>query len=199
VRTAGEALDFLSLSGQFRLQDEEYPKKHETLSWSDFQRWQELVRILMQKGSLSEQAKVVDGMYSGAQNAAPESLKPILGELSLREIMWLRGNPDGILIRPVPESTKAGSRNILKARILAHSSLEAILAAVYVDGLSGVLYGKCEYCGDLYEIDSSHSRQYCDQTCAQKAGVRRRRAAAKAASAKTKARKARGITRKESR
>jgi hypothetical protein len=110
--------------------------------------------------------------------------------------MWLRGVPDGLSIHPEPESTRAGSRDKLKAQILALSTLEAIFAAVYVDTLNGIQYGKCGYCNGLFEIYTRHAREYCSTTCAQKAGVRRRRAEAKAASSKPKARKARGTTRK---
>jgi hypothetical protein len=194
VKTPGEALDFLSLTGHFRIKDEEFPKRHETLSWCDFQRWQELVRILMQKGSLPEREVFVNGKHVGCEFSVPESLRPILAELSVREMMWLSGIPGGLSIDSESKSTKLGSRNQLKARILVPSTLEAILAAVYVDGLNGVQYGKCDYCGNLFEIETSHARQYCDQTCAQKAGVRRRRAAAKAA--KSKAGKPRRTTRK---
>jgi hypothetical protein len=108
----------------------------------------------------------------------------------------LRGVPDGLTIRSEAESIKAGSRNQLKAQILALSTLEALVAAVYVDTLNGIQYGRCEYCGRLFEISTSHARQYCDSKCAQKAGVRRRRAQAKAASVKFKAGKAKGTTRK---
>ena len=197
MKTPGEALDFLSRTGHFRFQDEEHPKKHETLSWCDFQRWQELVRILMQKGRLLERAVVVNGKQVGIEFAVPEPLRPLMSELSFREMMWLRGVPDGITIHSVPESTKPGSRNVLKARMLAPSTLEAIFATLYVDGLNGVQFEKCEYCGNLFEIESKHARQYCDQTCAQKAGVRRRRAAAKAKAEKSKAPKAEHATRKK--
>lgn len=197
VKTPGEALDFLSLTGHFRLQDEEHPKKHESLSWCDFQQWQELVRVLMQKGSLPERAVIVNGKHVGVEFAVPESLKTVMGELSFREMMWLRGVPDGISIDPITESEKPGSRNVLKAQILALSTLEAILASVYVDGLNGVQFGKCEYCGNLFEIDSNHARQYCDQSCAQKAGVRRRRAAEKAKATKSKGCKAGSTTSKK--
>jgi hypothetical protein len=196
VRTPGEALDFLSMTGHFRLQDGEFPKKHETLCWSEFQGWQELIRLVMQKGTLSEQAVVVNGKQVGIEFAVPEPLRPLMGELSFQEMMWLRGVPDGLSIQAEPESTKQGARNQLKARLSVHSTLEAILATVYVDTLNGIQYGKCEYCGRLFEIWTSHARQYCNSTCAQKGGVRRRRAQAKAANAKSKAGKARGTTRK---
>ena len=196
VKTPGEALDFLSVTGHFRLQDNEHPKKHETLSWGDFQDWQELIRILMQKGSLSERAVFVNGKHVGTEFTVPEPLHPLIGELSFRETMWLRGVPDGLSIHPEPESTQTGSRNQLKAQILALSTLEAIFAAVYVDTLNGIQYGKCGYCHGLFEIYTRHEREYCSTTCAQKAGVRRRRAQAKAANVKSKAGKAKSTTRK---
>jgi hypothetical protein len=196
VKTPGEAMDFLSVTGHFRLQDKQFPKKHETLSWGDFRQWQELVRILMQTGSLSERAVTVNGKHVGTEFAVPEPLRPLMGELSFQEMMWLRGVPDGLSIHPVPESTKHGSRNQLKAQIAVHSTLEAIFAAVYVDTLNGIQYGKCGYCQGLFEIYTRHEREYCSTVCAQKAGVRRRRAQAKSATVKPKSGKAKGTTRK---
>ncbi len=199
VKTPGEALDFLSATGHFRSQDEAFPQKHETLSWSDFQRWQQVVAILMQEGPLPEQAKMRNGKHVGVEFVVPESLRPTLRELSFTEIRWLMGSPEGMSIHPVPETGKSGTRNRLTARISVHSTLEAILAAAYVDGLNGVQYGRCGYCHRLFEIESRHAREYCDTPCAQKAGVRRRRAAAKAEIMKSKTRKAKPNTRKEGR
>jgi hypothetical protein len=196
VRTPGEALDFLSGTGRFRSEDSWFPKRHENLSWSDFQRWQQLVRILMQNGRLSERAILRDGRDVGIEFAVPEELRPIMTELSLVEIGWLGGHPHGLSIHPILESNKSGVRNKLTATIFVHSTLEAILAAIYLDSLNGVQYGRCEYCHKLFEIRTRRARAYCTLSCAQKAGVRRRRAEARAVNMQPSARKTKDITRK---
>jgi hypothetical protein len=59
--------------------------------------------------------------------------------------------------------------------ITARCALQAIAATVYADRIAGVKYGKCEACGRLFEIVSSQSRKYCDDTCKDTARQRRRR------------------------
>ena len=185
VKTPGEVLDFLSVTGYFRTQDEAFPTRHETLCWSDFQRWQELIRILIQNGPLPDRRIIQDGKDVGTEFGVPERLRPIMGELSVTEMLWLHGYPDGIVITSEPESPKPGSRQLV-ARINVHSTLEAILATAYLDRLNGVNFGLCQLadCNRLFEITSNHAREYCSQECAHKASVRRRRAAVKAAKAK---------------
>lgn len=122
-----------------------------------------------------------------------------MGELSISEMGWLRDYPDGINIQSVPESRKSNARRKLCATIHVHSTLEAILATAYVDRLNGLNFGLCALpdCNNLFEISSNHAREYCSQACAHKASVRRRRAAAKTVSVRSKARKSRVSTRKE--
>lgn len=198
VKTPGEALDFLSLTGHFRSQDDAFPVKHETLRWSDFQRWQQVTTMLMmQRGSLSQRAVIKNGKQVGTEFEVPGTLRPIMRQLSVTEIRWLMGHPEGMSIHPSSETGKTGTRNTLTAQILVHSALEAILATVYVDGLNGVQYGRCGYCHGLFEIFTRHAKEYCGMPCAQKAGVRRRRAAARAESVKSTTRKKKRTTRKE--
>jgi len=181
VKTPGEALDFLSATGHFRTQDEAFPARHETLLWSDFQRWQELIGILMYKGQLPERGVFKDGKQIGIEFAVPERIRPIMGELSFAEERLLKNSPEGIAITPEPESRKPGARIKLVARMTVNSTLEAMLATVYLDSLSGVNYGLCALpdCNCLFVINSNHAREYCSNACAHKASVRRRRAAAK--------------------
>jgi hypothetical protein len=115
-----------------------------------------------------------------------------MGELSVSEMLWLQGCPDGIVIASEPESPKPGTRQKLVARINASSTLEAILATAYLDRLNGVKFGLCQLpdCNRLYEITSNHAREYCSQECAHKASMRRRRAVAKTARSKAKLQKA---------
>ncbi len=47
IRTPGEALEFLRISGFFRGIDDD--KRHERLSWANFQRWQGIVGILLRR------------------------------------------------------------------------------------------------------------------------------------------------------
>jgi hypothetical protein len=198
IRTPGEGLDFLSATGYFRTQDEAFPTRHESLCWSDFQRWQELIRILMQEGPLPDKPVFRDGKNVGTEFDVPERLRPIMGELSVTEMLWLHGYPDGIVIMSEGESPKPGSRQKLVARIDVHSTLEAILATAYLDRLNGVNFGLCQLddCNRMFEITSNHAREYCSQDCAHKASMRRRRAAAKAARDKAKPQKTNSSTKK---
>lgn len=195
VRTPGEAFDFLNFTGHFQhLREREEEQVHETLTWSDFQRWQEIVRILLRDGPLKLEEISSPGRR-GVQFAVPEHLRTVVTfpKLSTRESGWLTGYPDRIMIQADGESPVSSGRQKLRAEIGADSTLEAILATAYIDGLRGINYQLCALsdCSTVYEVGSKHERQYCSNYCAHKASVRRRRAEAKALkeSAKQKTRK----------
>ena len=181
VKTPGEALDFLSLTGHFLSPMERLPKRHESLTWNDFQRWQEMIRLLLRNGPLSLSAVMSGGKNVGVEFAVPDQLRPIMSDLSVEEMGWMSGFPRGIVIGTMPQPPNSDKRNKLFAEILVTSTLEAILATVYVDGLNGVNYGQCKLpeCAKLFEITSNHAREYCCTAHAHRAGVRRKRAEAK--------------------
>lgn len=196
VKTPGEALDFLTLAGRFRGLDQD-GNFQESMTWSDFQKWQEIVRIVLVNGILpmKELSSTPERVVIGFDG--PEHLKPVLNYVSLTERSWLQGFPDQIVIR-ADEPVKGDARKKLCAEVMVNSVLEAILATIYIDHLRGINYQLCAVpdCSQVYEVGSKHERQYCSQACAHKASVRRRRAAAKATKGKTKSRKANSSTRK---
>ena len=71
------------------------------------------------------------------------------------------------------------------ALIKVETTLEAILATIYLDRLSGLDYALCNLtdCRKIYAVTSNHARMYCSQACAHKASVRKRRALAAQAKA----------------
>jgi hypothetical protein len=195
IRTPGEALEFLRISGLFRGIDED--KRHERLSWANFQRWQGIVRILLREGVLPRREVRSTPKAVWVEYAIPENLRPALNDVSVVERGWLSGFPDQLVIR-FRENQSPEKRRTLYAEIMVGSTLEAILATAYVDELRGVNYQVCALpdCPRIYEVRSKHQREFCSQACAHKASVRRRRAeqarppAIKAKTTKTKVIKA---------
>jgi hypothetical protein len=179
IRTPGEALDFLGLTGHFRAHNED--KVHESLTWNDFQRWQELVRAVLIVGPLRSEVLYSSQTMVEIGFDLPDHLKSLMRDVTLSEMRWLESRPEHLVIRSELESSKPNARKTLYAEITPHSSLEAILATVYVDGLNGVSYKLCGLndCPRVFEVTSKHEREYCSQACAHKASVRRRRAEAK--------------------
>jgi hypothetical protein len=198
VRTSTEALDFLACTGYFlNLQDEEefadVPTK-ETLTWSDFRKWQELVRRILSDGPLSMHDVGLDGVPKGKVRArdlwlsGPWHPLKVTGTIRL----WLAGIPGSAMIMPESTFTHANAstrqRQTLAADVWTYSTLEAILATAYIDGLNGINYRRCASpdCQELYEVSSKHERKYCSQPCAHKASVQRGRAKKKAAEQEAK-------------
>ncbi len=186
IRTPVEALDLLTRAGPFRSATDDY-RFREAMTWSDFQRWQEIVRLVVTGGPLqTERCFLEEQDHSlspaGERYRVSERLRPALTDLSTEEHKWLRGFPEQILIR-ADEPAKGKSRKRVCAEVFVHSILEAILATAYIDGLRGINYQLCALpdCSQVYEVSSKHERQYCSQACAHKASVRRRRAELKAA------------------
>jgi len=70
-----------------------------------------------------------------------------------------------------------------KPRLKAHMNCAGVLHAVrlanYIDELVGVDFGKCGWCGRLFERTSTHKREFCNSEHAHREGQRRRRAKAK--------------------
>jgi hypothetical protein len=156
IKTPAEAFAFLSQTGNFR--GTRNRRSREQLTWNEFRNWQEVIRLLLQYGEV------------------PEHLESSLKDISREEGRWLRGSPSKLSIFPFG-ANKPGSRSVLQAEIRADTTVEAILATVYVDDLRGVDYQLCALpgCDKLYEVTSKHKRQYCCQNHAHRASIEKRR------------------------
>ena len=200
IKTPGEAVDFLSSSGHFRggydviIPDAYWsdrwsfliapPDSHwNRILWSEFQGWQEVLRLLLAGGGRIPWLDGV-GNESGRYDLA-ENLIELVHGLDKVERDWLEGVPTGIIIRADGKRKDSHGRNEVYAEIHVCTTLEAILATAYIDSLNGVKYALCALpdCDRVFEVTSKHEREYCSQPCAHKASMRRRRAAAKAAQA----------------
>jgi hypothetical protein len=182
IKTPGEALDLLNISGFFHYGREETPTEgpRSTLTWSQFQRWQELVRLILTDGFLSLERVSHSERAGFVPLAVPAGMKEQVTNISVGEWGWLQGNPDFVSIRTEADTAKRGERKRLCAEVFVRTALEAILATIYVDHLNGINYQLCalKNCNTVYEVSSKHERQYCSQRCAHKASVMRRRAEA---------------------
>jgi hypothetical protein len=199
VRTPDEALDFLTCTGYFMDISEKESGRialpiHKELTWSDFRKWQELVRRILSDGPLSMHDAGLEGVPKGKVRIRDHWLlgpwHPLKVSGNIR--LWLAGIPEAAMIMPESTFTHADAstrqRQTLTAHILTESTLEAILATVYIDGLNGIDYRLCASpdCQQLYEVTSKHERKYHSQACAHKASVRKRRAEKKAAEQEAK-------------
>lgn len=188
IRRPGEALDFLSVTGFFRFR-ESTGREVETLTWSEFKRWQEFIGILVTRGFIGGHTSPHPSGGATMHFDLPEHLKDLIPNMTQIEQGFLYRFPEGLIIKAQPDIPSLAARPSLFAEIHVRTTLEAILATNYVDSLSGVNYGLCALpdCNRAFEITSTHKREYCSQACAHKASVRRRRAERKQAESRTSA------------
>jgi uncharacterized C2H2 Zn-finger protein len=76
------------------------------------------------------------------------------------------------------EKTHKG-KPVLRAHMYCDGILHAVRLANYIDELVGVDFGKCGWCGKLFERTTTHKREFCNTEHAHREGQRRRRAEAK--------------------
>ena len=129
-------------------------------SWETFLRVQELLRI--EREELRH--------FSFAETTSAVSLSGFIRPLPAEEFD----------IRLDIEKSKSNSDQTLVARMNCASVVHAVRIANYLDELTGVEFGKCGWCGRLFEKTTKHGREYCSNEHAHRAGQRRRRAAAAA-------------------
>jgi hypothetical protein len=177
ISKPSEALDFLSITGFFRYDNFVKGNLCETLAWSEFRRWQELVTILVRKGFIEGKSIPISPRGAAMDWDLPEHLKGLISSMNEMESGFFYRFPEGLVIKSQPDVPNPGSRPALFAEIHVRSTLQAILATNYVDSLSGVNYGLCARpsCNKTFEVTSKHEREYCSQACAHKASVARRR------------------------
>ncbi len=200
IRKPGEALDFFGVTGYFRF--DEFLKRNlcETLAWSEFQRWQELITIRMRNG-FNESKSTLTRPRMLTIDDVPKHLRALKLSMNEMESRFFYRIPKDLAINSEPEVSNPWSRPVLFAEMHVRTTLQAILATTYVDSLSGVNYGLCALpsCNRAFEVTSKHEREYCSQACAHKASVKKRRAKekeerdrVKASAARIKAKKERG-------
>lgn len=179
VEAKEDAVAFLLRYGGFRRVHSDDPA--DELRWSSFRDWQRAIRKVLLAGPFPSHAWEYEGIdnylwvdYMTSDDAihryitSSESMIPVYPQIMV-------GTQSG-------ESVAPGERRYLRAELILRSTLEALLATVYLDGLNGLEHRLCSLpdCNSLYEVISKHDRAYCSNACAHKASVRRRRAEAKA-------------------
>lgn len=188
VSTREEARSFLLRYGGFRSRHGDDDEETDVLRWSHFRDWQRCVREMLIGGPLPNDLLNYPDQYSWVDHITPdESISRYLQDATARVLPTQPHS--SISIGPLNNGKLSGSAHgrPLKAEITLFSVLQGLLASVFFDGLNGLEHRLCSLpdCGQLYEVTSKHAREYCSQSCAHKASVRRRRDAA--AKSKTRA------------
>lgn len=199
AKTPGEAIEFLSCTGFFL-----YPEQSDlgyafSMTWVEFQQWQELILLTLTEGFLKRKEPLeIKGIQRWEWDVSP-GMYDLLSRLKVEDSFWLTGRPVQIGIEPRGSNLNPLGGEGPVAVITAGNTLQAILATIFLDGLNDISHAYCELkdCGELYAVTSKHARAYCSQACAHKAYIRRGRAAKAQAKAKsTKSSKHKRGTRK---
>lgn len=164
INTPDEAAEFLRRTGPLRHTKD---GKSNSVSWREFQAWQRIVRHVHLNGFL----KGLGVDFFTEQ--APE-LIGLLQDVADSTFYWLSGIPSqGIDLHPVSNSTPPQ----LRAEILAANTLDAMLATVYADWLTGSVFFPCAdpKCTRTFEKTSEQERAYCERRCARRHGMELRR------------------------
>lgn len=190
VETPAEAFELLSRGGRFRETRNDPNAIESVLAWTEFRLWQEVVRIVLTQNFLHlgdfESPDAWPFVWGDGKDGVP--ITPLSGEIkqlvrnvSETTFKWLQGLTDSWQVIAEPDPEDSQRRFKMHTEVSAATILEAMLAGIYVDTLSGVQYELCALpgCNRVYEVQSKHERAYCSQACAHKASVRRRRAQAK--------------------
>jgi hypothetical protein len=208
VKAPEEALRFLNSSGRFRFLRDKSDAVDAVLTWNEFQLWQRLIRIILVDNFLhlgDFESPIRDSFIWGpAENGKyallPDELRRLALDVQEPTFYWLQGRATALQIVNDEELNDPQHRPAMIAEVMVDTSVDAMLASIYIDTQSGIEYELCSLsdCPNVYEVKSGHQRAYCSQACAHKASVRRRRAeekeatdAAKSNAAGVKAKKGR--------
>ena len=185
VTTPEDALRFLKASGRFRYLRDRSDSIESVLTWREFQQWQELVRIVLVDNFLflgEFESPVRDAFVWGPPEQGSKPLRAELYKLALNvhkpTFDWLLGRATSLQIVSDEAPKDPQHRLAMIAEVMVDTSLDAILASIYIDTQSGIEFELCSLpdCSNVYEVTSKHQRDYYSQACAHKASVRRRRA-----------------------
>jgi hypothetical protein len=188
---------FLKASGRFRFLRDKSDSVDSILTWEEFQLWQELIRLVLVDNFLHlgefdspERDPFIWGpAEKGRYELLPEEMRRLVLNVHEPTFYWLQGRATSLQIVSEVEPKDTQHRPAMIAEVMVDTSLDAILASIYIDTQSGIDYELCALpdCSNAYEVKSNHARAYCSQACAHKASVRRRRAQARVASEAAKA------------
>jgi hypothetical protein len=206
VKSPEDAVRFLNASGRFRFLRGKSDAVDSVLTWSEFQLWQHLIRIVLVDNFLhlgSFESPIRDSFIWGPTETfrpLPEELRRLVLDVHEPTFYWLQGRATSLQIGSDEEPNDPQHRQAMVAQVMVDTSLDAILASIYIDTQSGIHYELCALpdCPNVYEVKSNHQRAYCSQACAHKASVRRRRAETKEAKGRAVETKAKSKTKKVS-
>jgi predicted nucleic acid-binding Zn ribbon protein len=172
VTSPTEAKDFLSHAGELWTPITPF-------TWIQFRFWQQLMRLTREHGY--RELKRDEGKNLGSQ--------------ANKEV--LRDPPDDPEWRLVNEDIKAMRKPYTKHWVLsvdwvpsygkrkeqmepvlyitAHSIVDAIVATYYAEAIAGVIFEKCDACGERFELRSRRGQKYCSDACKETARKRRKR------------------------
>lgn len=186
VSSPQEAARFLNTSGRFRFLRDKSDAVDSALTWSEFQLWQRLIRIVLVDNFLhlgSFESPIRDSFIwgppeRGKYELLQEELRRLVLDVHEPTFDWLQGRATSLQIGSDEEPNDPQHRQAMVAQLMVDTSLDAILAGIYIDTQSGIHYELCALpdCSNVYEVKSNHQRAYCSQACAHKASVRRKRA-----------------------
>jgi hypothetical protein len=188
VKTPLEALAFFEATGFFLLGngprgDEGWK---ETVTWREFQLWQELLRFISQHGFLSivdsrewdEYDKEWTIMPRPGAPTLPSELEPIIVSAPHSTKDYLAGDPKLSMRRDEVLAGAQGRKPKLEMSIFPFGTVEAVLSSLFIDQQTGIQYKLCgrgEKCGQLFVANDARRKQYCSQKCAHHANVTRDR------------------------
>jgi hypothetical protein len=208
VKSPVQALNFLNQGGRFRYGRDKSDWLESVLTWPEFQLWQQLVTIVLVENHLhlGEFESPTGEMFiwgpgddgqGGIARMLPEEMKSLILNAAKPTFEWLRGVPPEVMYSTAPDPKDALKRSTLSAGVITETTIDAILASVFVDTLNAEFH-LCAFpdCPNVFEVTSDHVREYCGHACAHKAGMRRRREEEKERRNKTVAQQARKYPRK---
>jgi len=185
VKIPEEALRFLNASGRFRFLRDKSDAVKSVLTWNEFQLWQRLLRVIFVDNFLhlgdfespSRDSFVWGPDENGKYELLPDELRQLALNVQEPTFYWLQGRATSLQIQSDEEQSDPQHRLAMVAEVMVNTSVDAMLASIYIDTQSGIQYELCSFkdCSKVYEVRSNHQRAYCSQACAHKASVYRRR------------------------
>jgi hypothetical protein len=184
VSTPAEAFDFLGSRPPFLPSG---GKKTLSLSWTDFRRWQRLLKLIALNGfplknpdEASERkwflfrdfSESPDETAQAEVDAELQELQDLLTPTGASDELlgWLQGNAQGVTISAKPPiHMKLHPDDAPVSCVVTVSTVvEALLATVYFDKTVQIRIKKCERmgCENIFESKTKHDGRFCSIKCA---------------------------------